>query len=392
MNKKFFFIFIFVFIVCIKLFISYKTFSVKEPLEVEKTIPQVETIPKIKPQIPVEQDFLQQKQVVNKPIPIKIPGTYKVLTGITPIHQTFNNCGPATLSMILSYNSVNVSQKVIGDEIRPWQNPKGDNDDKSTNFKEFSDIAIRYKLVPLYRVNGDINILKTLIENDIPVVARTWLKPNDEIGHYKIIKGYDENKKELIQDDSYFGPNIRLKYETFLEIWQPFNYEYFLVIKPEQKETALAIIGNTPDIGFASDSNESQEMWQMSLERNLKELKNDPENIYLRHNLVVNYYYLKEYEKAISEYEKIKDKLPFRMLWYQNEPIRAYQKAKKYNITINLIDQVLNNHNKAASELYIIKGQIYQEQGKIDLAKKEYELALKYNKNENLPNIFGTSN
>src|SRR3989344_1067131 len=43
----------------------------------------------------------------------------KVLTGGTQVFQTFNNCGPAALSMALSYYGIKVSQHELGDILRP---------------------------------------------------------------------------------------------------------------------------------------------------------------------------------------------------------------------------------------------------------------------------------
>jgi predicted negative regulator of RcsB-dependent stress response len=41
----------------------------------------------------------------------------------------------------------------------------------------------------------------------------------------------------------------------------------------------------------------------------------------------------------------------------------------------------MNNHNRAYSEIYILRGNVYKRQGNKDAAKKEYEKAVFYNKN-----------
>src|SRR3989344_6952526 len=45
----------------------------------------------------------------------------KVLAGGSHLFQTFNNCGPAVLSMALSYYGIDVSQQTLGKELRPHQ-------------------------------------------------------------------------------------------------------------------------------------------------------------------------------------------------------------------------------------------------------------------------------
>lgn len=103
------------------------------------------------------------------------------------------------------------------------------------------------------------------------------------------------------------------------------------------------------------------------------------------------YYNIGEYQKSVTEFEKVENRLPFRTLWYQIEPIQAYYELGNYERVFQITDKVLNYHNKAFSELYLIRGQIYNSEAvsssaylkedEKDLAKKEFEKAILYNKN-----------
>ena len=66
------------------------------------------------------------------------PDEKKTLENEYHVFQTFNNCGPASLSMVFSYYGINKSQDELGRELRPYQNQQGDNDDKSVTFEELS--------------------------------------------------------------------------------------------------------------------------------------------------------------------------------------------------------------------------------------------------------------
>src|SRR5688572_7070596 len=127
------------------------------------------------------------------PVPLITPPTSKILPTEYHIFQSFNNCGPAALSMALSHYGINKSQQDLGLALRPWQNPQGDNDDKSTTLEEMANKSKEYGFVPFHRPNGSIQLIKQFITYDIPVITRTWLKPNDDIGHYRVVKGYDAN-------------------------------------------------------------------------------------------------------------------------------------------------------------------------------------------------------
>jgi len=85
--------------------------------------------------------------------------------------------------------------------------------------------------------------------------------------------------------------------------------------------------------------------------------------------------------KSIEYFERIEQRLPWRMLWYQIEPVEAYFRLKNYDRVFELTDKILNNYNRAFSELYFIRGNIYLEQGKSGPAKTEFEKAVKYNEN-----------
>ena len=73
--------------------------------------------------------------------------------------------------------------------------------------------------------------------------------------------------------------------------------------------------------------------------------------------------------------------LTWRTLWYQIEPIEAYYALGNYQRVFELTDNILGNYNRAFSELYLIRGEIYKLQGNAEQAKKEFEKALYYNEN-----------
>jgi len=83
-------------------------------------------------------------------------------------------------------------------------------------------------------------------------------------------------------------------------------------------------------------------------------------------------------------FEKYSPRLPFRMLWYQIEPILAYNKLGEEEKVLEITSAILNNHNRAFSELYQLRGRIYMKRGDLDTARGEFEKALYYNKNYRL--------
>lgn len=301
------------------------------------------------------------------PIPLS-----KVLFTDYHIFQTFNNCGPAALSMALRFYGIDISQTELGNALRPYQVPNGDNDDKSVTLDELAEKSIEYGFIPFHRPMGNPKLVRQFIANGMPVITRTWTKPDEDIGHYRVIKGYDETAGVFIQDDSLQNKNLKYTYEEFNEIWKKFNYEYLVLAPKEKQKLAEQILGENKDVKIA---------WQNAVINSESELKLNQNDIYAGFNLSVSLYNIGNFKRSTEEFEKVEDKLPFRTLWYQIEPVISYQKLKKYDRVFEITDRILNNENRAFSELYYIRGEIYQEQGNIDLAKTEFEKAVFYNKN-----------
>ena len=305
------------------------------------------------------------------PIPLSVPKA-KTLPNDYHIFQSYNNCGPAALSMALSYYGIKKTQAELGEQLRPYQVPGGDNDDKSVTLEEVAEKSKEYGFIPFLRPNGNNETIKKFIASDIPVITRTWLKETDDIGHYRIIKGYDDTTGEFIQDDSLQGKNLRYTYDEFDKIWDKFNYEYLVMVPKEKQKLAEQILGE--------DLNETT-AWLKAVNLSKEKLAANPNDTTAGFNLSVAYYKLGDYENSVAEFEKIETKLPFRTLWYQIEPILAYNELENYDRVIEISDKVLNYHNRAFSELYILKGNIYLKRGSKEAARSEFEKAVMYNRN-----------
>lgn len=304
------------------------------------------------------------------PYPLITPPLTKELVGGSHSFQTFNNCGPAALSMALSYYGITVSQGELGQALRPYQNPQGDNDDKSVTLEELAEKSKEYNLVPYHRPNGNMELIKQLIAYDIPIIARTLLTTSEDIGHYRVVKGYDDSTGEIIQDDSLQGRDLRYPYLDFDLLWKQFNYEYLVLATPDKIEIVENILGENVDEKVA---------WQKAVDRAKQQLVQNPEDLYARLNLSVAYFNIGNYSESVLEYEKIETLLSFRTLWYQTEPIEAYFALGNYDRVLSMTDKILGNENRAFSELYVLRGLVYERQGEDNLASAEFDKAVLYN-------------
>lgn len=301
----------------------------------------------------------------------KLPAQ-KILATDYYVSQTFNNCAPVALSMALYHYGIKVSQDVLAESLRPVHNLTGKNDDKETTPYELGEEARKYGLIPYFRPNGDIETLKKFIANGMPIITRTLLKSDEDYAHYRVVRGYDDETQELIQDDGYEGKKLRYSYDKFLDIWEVFNYGYLVLVPEEKKMIAEQIIGKDLDEKAA---------WNRAIAIAEQKLQANGNNARTQFNIAVASYYAGDYEKSVKVFEQVEPKLTKHTIWYQIEPIEAYYMLGKYDRVFTLTSKIINGGNPAYSELYMLRGQSYLKRGETALARSEFEKAVFYNKN-----------
>lgn len=303
--------------------------------------------------------------------PTPRPPTFQ-LDGLAHCWQTWNNCGPATLSMNLSYFGVGVGQDKIGGELRP------EKDDKNVTPEELAAFARSQGLIASVRVNGDAARLRALLGAGIPVLVETWYepKPNDGMGHYRLIVGYDDVSQEWIAYDSYDSHGIRkgdpyrgirLPYATFDPLWKVFGRTYLVIADASRAAAVTAVLGADAD---------DEAMWRASLDWNLADVRANPGDAFAWFNLGTDYTALGDFEAAAQAYDTARRlKLPWRMLWYQFGPFRAYYEVGRLQEVIDLADATIKTaaHDE---ELFYWKGLAQWAMGDGESARASLRAAL----------------
>lgn len=302
------------------------------------------------------------------PVPYKIPGVSSQLPSAKWVPQTFNNCSPAGTSMVLQYFGYNVTQEETKAHLRT--NP----DDKNVFINEVSaylkkDYGIESKVL----FNGNLKTIKTLVANGIYVVVEDWLHPNEDIGHFLIIRGFDDSEGVFIADDSYFGVGIKYPYQTWDEgQWKPYNREFMPVYLGEKELLVKSIIGENWD---------EKTMYQNSVERNQEDTTSNPNDMYAWFNLGTSYYGLGEYQKAKEAFEKSQGLgWPHRMLWYNILPVQTYNKLGLYQKAIDTANLGLW-FNDLFAEMHYEKAVSYKGLGKTEDSRLEIEKTLESDPN-----------
>ncbi len=298
------------------------------------------------------------------------------LTGLTHAWQTWNNCGPATLSMALSYYGSKLSQADVAAVMRP------NRDDKNVNPGEMADFARSQGFLALVRINGDADRLRALLGNGIPVLIETWLEPepDDGMGHYRLLTGYNDAQREWTVYDAYVstgvkgnGPyeGIRMPYDDLDYLWSVFNRPYIIIYTPNQAGIVQSILG--------AEAND-EAMWQRALQRHQAEAERAPKDAFVRFDLGSDLVALGRFAEAASAYDQARQAgLPWRMLWYQFGPFEAYYQTGRYQEIIRLADATLKSAGGDIEELFYWKGMALEAAGDPAGARSAWQQALKLN-------------
>ena len=178
--------------------------------------------------------------VTLEPIPKKIR-----LEGLEHEYQTWNNCGPATLGMALSFWGWEGDQRPIAAFTKP-----NSRDKNVMPYELAAYVEKETDFEVVYRVGGEIELLKRFLAAGFPAIIEKGFEGRDLegwMGHYVLVTGYDDASRQFTLQDSYYGPDQVMKYEDLESYWRAFNFTYLIVYPPEHKPEVTTIMGPQVD-------------------------------------------------------------------------------------------------------------------------------------------------
>jgi len=342
-------------------------------------------------EMPAEENGDLQPTLQNMPtvVPIPTPTPWPIpasarLNGFQHKFQDWNNCGPATLAMALTFFGMNVTQADTASILKP--NPE----DRNVSPNEMASYVIEQTpFQAISRANGTRGTLRRLVANDIPVIIEIGIEPPGEYrwmgwyGHYLLVVAYDDNEEQFWVYDSWFGtseeplqnahPDGRtLSYEDLDTYWPHFNRNYIVLNQPEQADKVALIVGEEMDEHI---------MWENALVAAQKEVAGQLDNAFLWFNLGTAYNALEQYDAAATAFDQARAiGLPWRMLWYQFGPYEAYYKSGRYDDVALLADVTLKDR-PYFEESYYYKGLALAAKGDLKGAQENLKLAVDFNPN-----------
>jgi len=260
------------------------------------------------------------------------------LAGVLHEYQKWNNCGPATLAMGLSFWDWKGDQRPIAEFTKP--NPR----DKNVMPYELANfVNDQTDLRAIVRPNGDLELLKSLIAAGFPVIVEKGFEGygfEGWMGHYALVTGYDDARQRVITQDSYIGSDFPFPYDDLMTYWRNFNYIYLVIFPPEREAEVMAVLGPNADETAAYQAaaqRASDEIYQLT----------GRDQLFAWFNRGTSLAELQDYTGAASAYDNYlqldaqmaiddPEHRPYRMLWYQTGPYKAYYGTGRTTELINL--------------------------------------------------------
>lgn len=263
-------------------------------------------------------------------------------------HEALNYCAPASLAMELSYWGWKGTREDIGKIVKPYD------EDYNVMPYELADyVTANTGLSAMVRSGGDLEMLKKLAAAKFPVLVEKGAYMLDRsgvvswMGHYGVITGYDDEKQQFVTQDSFYQPDLMVKYSDLDQNWRSFNNTFLIVYAPEKEGELKSILGPLA---------EEESAFQVAYQRASDETNTltGVDQYFAWFNRGTSQVNMQDfagaaasYDEAFRLYESLpKDKRPWRILWYQTGPYFAYFYSGRYQDVVDLATLTIKNASK----------------------------------------------
>jgi len=287
-------------------------------------------------------------------------------------HGLWNYCAPANLSMMLTHWGWQGNRETVGPYLKPVEKDKNVMPYEMANY-----VVEQTSLNIIIRYGGTTDVIRRLIASGYPVLIEkgvyfyeTLTGREGWMGHYNVIKGYDDTTAEFIVNDSYIkgGENHHFLYEEIIGQWRSFNYVFIVVYPPAEEQNVISALGVYADdsaadgIAFEMARNEINTL--AGIDRFFAMYNLGTSNVNINDYLAASI----AYDNAFNYYASLpEERRPWRMLWYQTGPYAAYYYTARYQDVINLASQTIDT----ASDPYLEESYYWRARAKVSAGDQD---------------------
>jgi tetratricopeptide (TPR) repeat protein len=314
------------------------------------------------------------------PSPTPLPSSAR-LEGVEHEFQKRNNCGPANLSMLLSYWGWEGDQYTIAGVLKPRIE---DRNVMPYELVEYVNLYTPYQAV--MRWGGDLELIKKFIAAGFPVLIEKGFQEempeNMWAGHYGVVTAYDDATRTFLIQDSYVMADYPNSYEKVERHWRAFNYVYVIVYPLERENEVLALLGPQAD-----ETYNHQYAAQKAKDEISKVTGRELFFAWFNYGASLRYQYdyvgaAQAFDEAYEVYAELSSN-PWRITWYRTDPFFAYYYTGRYKDLYNLADITLSysSAQPAIEESWVWRGRAKLAMGDVEGAIEDFRSALEWHPN-----------
>ena len=270
--------------------------------------------------------------------------------------QGWNQCAEESIAMAVSYFGIKLDPNAVTAFLRPNNGVKGSKNVESNRDRRLS-AQSRHARGRVSRWHGGSR--QAARRGGVPVIVGQWQNRTDHagIGHWRVVRGYDDAKGVFLINDSMEGAAVPISYAEFDDLWPVYNYVYIPVWNDRLAPNVQKVMGDDMNlnVNIAHDITYVQ-----------NRIEQQPTNAELYFALGGAYFQAGEYQKAVDAYHKAQSmgliqKYPW-TLWYQSWPVTAMVNLGMYNEALQVSQENIRSAGVFAI-MHYERGIIYEKQG-----------------------------
>ncbi|PNY83140.1 peptidase C39 [Deinococcus koreensis] len=153
------------------------------------------------------------------------------------VRQSYNACGPASISQVLAYFGLKVSMAEVSRFTRA-------SDRSYMTAQAIVTFAPRVGMEARLYTNGSLNTVRAAIRKGLPIIAlQSHITAQGRvIPHWRVVVGYDDVRQETYLMDPLLG-YVKMGYIDFNRVWADHHGQFAVLYPPKLSATVKKVIG-----------------------------------------------------------------------------------------------------------------------------------------------------
>ncbi|MFT2718607.1 C39 family peptidase [Deinococcus sp. A31D244] len=165
----------------------------------------------------------------------KVPGY--VLQGMPLVRQSYNACGPASITQVLAYFGRQVSMADVSRQTRP-------SDRSYMTAQAIVNYAPKVGMQARLFTGGNLNTIRSAIRAGLPIIALQShiTDTGTVIPHWRVLVGYNDATGQVYIMDPLLG-YVAMRYSDMDRVWTDQRGQFAVLYPPTLAGTVRKVIG-----------------------------------------------------------------------------------------------------------------------------------------------------